>query len=99
MTFANIRFRYPLKIFQKYQLRTRIVWWDDTTFYFKQVFERKGRVVATGYVCATLLDSSGSISSREILAEIGQSVTKPSEPEIVAEMRKIKNLIHETQKD
>ena len=99
VTFANIRFRYPLKIFQKYQLKTRILWWDDTTFYIKQVFERKGRVVATGYVCATLLGSSGSVSPSKILAEIGQSVTKPSEPEIVAKLREIESLIHETQKD
>jgi acyl-CoA thioesterase FadM len=54
-TFDTIRFRYPLKAFQKYQLRTKIVWWDDKTGYFKQVFELKGRVVATGYVCATFL--------------------------------------------
>jgi len=99
VTFANIRFRYPLKMFQKYQLKTRIVWWDDTTFYFKQVFERKGRVVATGYVYATLLRSSGPVSSDEILAETGQSVTKPSEPEIVAKLREIESLIHETQKE
>ncbi len=98
-TFDTIRFRYPLKIFQKYQLRSRIVWWDNTTFYFKQVFERKGRVVATGYVCATLLGSNGSIPPSEILAEIGQPVTKPSEPEIVAKLRETERLIHETQKE
>ena len=99
VTFDTIRFRYPLKAFQKYQLRTRIVWWDDTTGYFKQIFERKGRVVATGYVCATFLDSTGSISPEVIIAEAGQSITKPSEPEIVARLRELENLIHETQKD
>ena len=60
--FDTIRFRYPLKVFQNYQLKTRIVWWDDTTAYFQQIFERNGRVVATGYVCATFLASNGSIS-------------------------------------
>ena len=99
VTFDTIRFRYPLKIFQKYQLRTRIVWWDDTTFYIKQVFERKGRVVATGYVCATFLSSNGTIHPGEVLAETRQSVTKPNEPEIVAKLREIESLIHETQKE
>lgn len=99
VTFDTIRFRYPLKAFQKYQLRTRIVWWDDTTGYFKQIFERKGRVVATGYVCATFLGSTGSIPPEVIIAEAGQSITKPSEPEIVARLRELENLIHETQKD
>ena len=98
-TFDTIRFRYPLKVFQKYQLRTRVVWWDDATFYFKQSFERNGRVVATGYVCATLLGSNGPISPVKIIEEIGQSVTKPSEPEIVYKLREIESLIHETQKE
>lgn len=98
-TFETIRFRYPLKVFQKYQLRTRVVWWDDATFYFKQVFERKDRVMATGYVCATFLGANGPIPTIEILEEVGQSVTKPSEPEIVAKLREIESRIHETQKE
>lgn len=98
-TFDTIRFRYPLKAFQKYQLRTRIVWWDDTTGYFKQVFERKGRVVATGYVCATFLGSDGPIPPEVIFTEARQSVTKPTEPVIIAKLREIEALIHETQKE
>lgn len=98
-TFDTIRFRYPLKAFQRYQLKTRIVWWDDKTGYFKQVFERKGRVVATGYVCATFLGSNGPIPPVEIFAETGQSATRPNEPDIVLKLREIESLIHETQKE
>jgi acyl-CoA thioesterase FadM len=97
-TFATIRFRYPLKLFQKYQLRTRILWWDDATIYCKQVFERKGRVVATGYACASFRGSHGSIPPNEMLTETGQTVTKPSEPEILAKLRGIENTIHKSQK-
>ena len=98
-TFDTIRFRYPLKIFQKYQLRTKIVWWDDKTGYFKQVFERKGRVVATGYVCATFLGANGPVSPDDILAEIGQSSPRPSEPKVVAKLRELEALIHESQSE
>jgi len=98
-TFQTIRFRYPLKVFQKYQLRSRIVWWDETTFYVKHIFERKGRVVATGFVCANFLGSNGPIPPSKVLAETGQSITKPNEPEIVAKLREIESLIHETQKE
>src|ERR1039457_1069549 len=66
VTFDTIRFRYPLKVFQRYQLKTRIVWWDDTTFYFKQSFERKGRVVATGYVCGAPFGTNGQVPPQEI---------------------------------
>lgn len=98
-TFDTIRFRYPLKLFQRYQLKTRIVWWDDATFYFKQTFERKGRVVATGYVCATPLGLNGPVSPKEILDKIGQTLAKPSKPEIVARLRELEDLIHETQRE
>ena len=98
-TFDTIRFRYPLKMFQKYQLRTRIAWWDDSAFYCEQIFERKGRIVASGYVCATFLGSNGAIPPDEIIAKTGQSVTKPSKPDIVGRLKEMEALIHETQQD
>ena len=96
-TFDTIRFRYPLKLFQKYQLHTRIIYWDDHTFYFHQQFKRKGRVVATGYVCATLLGPEGHIPPKDVLAEVGQSVTRPEKPEIVSRLEEMDILIHEGQ--
>ncbi|UCG80563.1 MAG: thioesterase family protein, partial [Desulfobacterales bacterium] len=72
-TFNTIRFRYPLKVFQKYQLCTQIIWWDDDTFFFEQRFERKGRIVATGYVCATLLGSDG-LSVQRIFSQRSDSL-------------------------
>ena len=98
-TLNTIRYRYPLKIFQKYQLRTKIVWWDDKTGYFRQVFERKGRVVATGYVCATFLGPDGPIAPEVILAEIGQSADKPEQPQIVQKLKQLETLVHATQKE
>lgn len=99
VTFNTIRFRYPLKVFQRYQLKTSIVWWDDATFYWKQTFERKGRVVATGYVCGTALGSNGPVPPQEILDAIGKSATRPSQPEMVSRLRELEYLIHETQKE
>lgn len=98
-TFNTIRFRYPLKIFQKYQLKSKIIWWDDTTLYWEQTFEREGRIVATGHVCATLMDKNGIISSKDILTIIGPGVIKPDRPEIAAKLQDAENLIHKTQKD
>lgn len=99
VTFDTIRFRHPLKVFQRYQLRTRIVWWDDATFYFRQSFERKGRVVATGYVCGGPFGPNGQVPPQEILDQLGSAVTKPSHPELAAKLRELEDLIHETQKE
>ena len=47
-SFATLRFRHPLRVFQRYQLLTQIVFWDDDAFYLRQVFQRRRRMVATG---------------------------------------------------
>jgi len=99
VTFNTIRFRYPLKIFQKYQLKTKIIWWDDTIFYFEQTFKRKGRTLATGHICGTLFDQKGKVPSKVMIQETGQSVIKPEKPEVIAKLREIENLVHESQKD
>lgn len=98
-TFATIRFRHPLRVFQKYQLRTRIVYWDEETFYFQQHFERGGRKVATGYVCATLLGPRGRIRPDEILAHVRAPAARPERPEIVSRLRDLDELMHREQKE
>ena len=99
VTFHTIRFRYPLKVFQKYKLKTRVIWWDDTTFYWEQIFEREGRVLATGHVSSTLMNKNGQIPSKIMIEETGQTVTKPEEPEVIARLREVEKLVHETQKE
>ena len=86
-------------MFQKHQLKTRVVWWDETSFYWEQIFERKGRVIATGHICGTLHNKKGKIPSNVMMEEAEQSVIKPNEPEIIAKLREIESLIHESQKD
>jgi len=97
-TFNTLRFRYPLKLFQRYQLKSRIIWWDETTFFWEQTFVRKGRIVATGHVCATL-QKNGVIPSKDIVAIIGPNVIKPDMPEIVGKLKEVEKLIHTTQKE
>jgi acyl-CoA thioesterase FadM len=96
-TFATIRFRHPLKVFQRYQLRTRIVYWDEDTFYFQQHFERENRRVATGYVCATLLGPDGPVSPDNVLARARWPATRPEKPEIVSQLQALSRMIHEEQ--
>ncbi len=97
-TFCTIRYRHPLRLFQRYRLRTRIICWDDHTFYFRHDFERKGRILATGYVCATLLGTKGPVAPRDILAEIGYPADSPGKPEIVSKLQEMDETIHQWQR-
>jgi hypothetical protein len=98
-TFATLRFRYPLKVFQRYQLLTKIVFWDDETFYLRHVFQRHRRTVATGYVCATFLGPHGPVRPEDILAAINQPVSRPERPEIVSRLKELGSLIHDEQRE
>jgi len=97
-TYTTIRFRYPLKIFQKYELRTRVIWWNDTTFFWEQNFVRNGRIVATGHVCATLV-KNGVVPSKEILAVIDPDIIRPERPDIVSRLIEAEAMIREFQKE
>ena len=98
-TFVTVRFRHFLKVFQKYRLHTKIIFWDESTFYFEQQFERHDRIVATGYVCATCLGVKGPIEPEKVIASTGQSVTKPEKSSIVMILQELEKNIHTCQKD
>lgn len=98
-TFNSIRYRYPLRLFQTYELRTRIIWWDDETFYWKQTFKRNNRTLASAYVAQTLYNRDGLIAPAKILEETNQSVEKPVEPEIIAKLYDMDRFIHDEQRD
>ena len=94
---AAVRFRHPLRLFQRYRLRTRILWWDDRAFYIRQVFERGGRTQATAYVCATFLGPHGAIPPATVLARIGQAVEPPRMPGQVSHLRAFTDTVHREQ--
>lgn len=98
VTFNTLRFRYPLSIMQKYQLKTRILWWDETTFYWEQIFQRNGRIVATGHISATV-HKNGLVPTKEIVALIEPDVVKPDMPELVGKLRDAEKLIHSIQRN
>lgn len=98
-TCAAIRFRHSLKVFREYLLRTRIMYWDEKRFYLQQHFERKGRIVATGYLFGVFIGPDGSVRPGEVLEEIGAVLTKPEKPDIVARLQEMDELIHQVQHD
>lgn len=98
-TVAAIRFRHPLRLFQRYHLHTQVLWWDDKTFYVRQVFERAGRTQATAYVCATFLGRHGPIAPATLLAQVGQPAQPPPITGLVSHLEAFASLIHAEQVD
>lgn len=85
---SMMRYRRPLKVFQGYQLKTRIVAWDEKWFYIEQIFQRKGHEIATGFVKGLFVSSKGKISTRSIFEGISMSLQSPEIPKQISAWQK-----------
>jgi acyl-CoA thioesterase FadM len=78
---ADINFIRQLAPFQKFELVTRIVTWDDKYCYMEQRFESKGALCAHAYVKGLFLDAGGRVANATVVAELGFAESAPPMPE------------------
>lgn len=77
---TSIRYCKSLKPFQSYQLRTRVIGWDEKWIYMEQRFERKGTVYCVGLVRGLFRGHKGNIPSAEILKSLNYTGPAPVLP-------------------
>lgn len=76
-----IRFRRSLALFQKFELKTRLISWDDRYLYLEHKFVRQGEIMALGMIRARFLSRKGGlVSPQEILQLLGRSNPAPEFP-------------------
>jgi len=78
-----IQYRYPLKLFQTFNLSTRIVWWDHKHFYLTQKFEKNNRVLCSAIVCATFMSEKGLVPTSDILQAMNKEAIRPEKPDFI----------------
>ena len=78
---SMMRYRRSLKVFQNYQLRTRIVAWDDKWFYLEQVFERKGHIIAIGFVKGLFVSTKGKVPTTAVFKGVTTDEVSPAIPD------------------
>ena len=68
----TIRYRRSLEPFQRFELRTRVVGWDERFLYVQQAFVAGGEVKAAAVVKGLFLrESGGRVLPREVVALAG----------------------------
>ncbi len=75
-----IRFRRPLNLFQKFEIRTRIVTWDSKWVYLEQRMLRRGDLVLQAYLKGVFMGPKGSVPITELLALMGVVQSPPAMP-------------------
>jgi acyl-CoA thioesterase FadM len=80
---VNIRYKLSLLPFQKYQLHTKVIGWDEKWFYIEQRFVSNKRTVAVVLVKALFRGNQRNVSPIECLKLIHVNIDPPEMPEKV----------------
>lgn len=89
---VHMRYRRPLKLFQPFELHTRIVYWDDKWVFIEQRIISRGKVCALGTVQGLIRAKEGNVSTSFIMKELGMNDAKPPMTDDVNLMEQFKGL-------
>jgi acyl-CoA thioesterase FadM len=77
VTAESIRFRRSLKLFQRFDVETRVVGWDDRSIFLDQRFFHADDEVASALVAGRFLRRGGSVTPAEVMALAGMQPGPP----------------------
>jgi acyl-CoA thioesterase FadM len=81
---VEISFIRPIQPFQKFDLVTRLLTWDEKYFYMEQRFEAGGQLCAVALVKGLFLHRRERVENRTVLAALHlDDLVAPDMPEIV----------------
>ncbi len=74
---AEITYLRSLNPFERFELVTRVITWDEKYVYLEQIFERDGKICAHAQVKGLFLAASGRVPSAEVVRMIGYADAPP----------------------
>ncbi|MDX1674503.1 MAG: acyl-CoA thioesterase [Longimicrobiales bacterium] len=80
VTAESIGFRRSLTLFQRFDVETRVLGWDDVSFYIHQGFIRDGDVIASALVAGRFLSRDGGSVPTADVAALGGVTKSPEVP-------------------
>jgi acyl-CoA thioesterase FadM len=91
----TVQYRSPLRRFQRFQLRTRVVCWDDKWIFLEHQISRESRIVAGGLAKIAFLAREGRIAPAEALRAFGVTVASPPVAAMVRSLQDGEREMHE----
>lgn len=77
-----MRYRHPLRPFQRYRVTTTLIHWDERWFFFQQTFwDEAGRCVASGLSRAAVRRRGTWISTRDVADQLKPGLVPPPAPD------------------
>lgn len=82
---SSARYRQRLRAFERFEMRSRSVCWDDKFVYIEQSMWRSDGVCASHVLYrSAVTDKNGIVSPDRVLAAMSQSVVSPEIPDWIA---------------
>jgi acyl-CoA thioesterase FadM len=73
-------YRKPLKRFERYQLKSKIIFYDDKWLYFEQTFQKNNQMIANSLIKVLFRSKDGNIPVQKILSVLGQKLDLTRKP-------------------
>jgi len=80
---STVRYRRSLKVFQSFELKSRILCWTDKWIFIEQKFIRDGSIIVTAIIKGIFFGKKGSIHTNHAMAQIAPGLNSPPVPEAV----------------
>ena len=81
MVAETITFKRSLRLFDRFDIVTEVVGWDERSMYLKQDFSRGGTLVASGLIRGRFLGRDGArITPEQVVALADEPVERPELP-------------------
>ncbi|GGP18158.1 acyl-CoA thioesterase [Silvimonas iriomotensis] len=85
VSMETMHFRKALKLWQRFEVQTVVLGWDEKSFFLEHRIERKGETIGIAYIRARFLrKTGGSVASQELMALGGITHDSPPLPEWLA---------------
>jgi acyl-CoA thioesterase FadM len=77
---TQMRFRRPLNLFQKFEIRTRIVGWEGKWVFIEQKIIRKGKPVTHAFLKGAFVGPKGTVPITDLVKLLGKETPPPPLP-------------------
>ena len=96
---AIAKFRKDLRVFQSFEIQTRMIGWDDKWGFLEHRFVRKDRVIGVVAVRGVFRRSDGPVDPGVLLAAVAHTAPSPELPEWANHFHQGSDLLSEMLRD
>jgi len=81
---ASVRYRRRIRVFERIEMRSRVVWWDEKFVYIEQsMWTRDGHCANHILYRTAVTGKTGIVPPDTVIAELGADAVRPAQPDWV----------------